>query len=264
MRNFVAALPGGKRQFDGAAEAIKHVGPGEFMILPGDFDPPDPVRATLSQYLGSNYPCYFVVGDHEARSPESMAWLQQWTQKDIPHLARRGPDGAAGTIYSFDFGNSHFAVLNCYFNGRRNTTSDPDISDATIAWLKQDLAATHQPVIWVACHKPIECLPDMDSGRIRHAGDSLIVDPARREAFVAMLKQFHVKALLCGHTHNCSVAKVQDLWQADSGHARGAGDSGAPGTFLKIRVTGERASVDIYRADPNGENYALRKSIELN
>jgi predicted phosphodiesterase len=104
----------------------------------------------------------------------------------------------------------------------------------------------------------------MDSGRIRHAGDSLIIDPERREKFVAMLKKFRVKALLCGHTHNCSVAKVQGVWQTDSGHARGAGDLGAPSTFLKIRVNGDRASVDIYRADRNGQNYALRKSVEMN
>jgi hypothetical protein len=264
MRNYTSPLPGEKRQFDGAAEAIKRVGQGEFMILPGDFDPPNPVRATLNQYVGSNYFCYFVVGDHEARTPESMAWFQKWSRKDIPHLAQRGPDGSAGTIYSFDFGNSHFAVLNCYFDGAANTTSKPDVSDATIAWLKQDLAATHQPLLWVVCHKPIECLPDMDNGRVRHAGDSLIIDPQRRSTFVALLKQFHVKALLCGHTHNCSIAKVQGIWQADSGHARGAGDPGTPSSFLKIRVTGDRVWVDAYRADSNGVNYALRKSVELN
>jgi Calcineurin-like phosphoesterase len=264
MRNYTAPLPGGKRQFDGAAEAIKRVGEGEFLILPGDFDPPSPVRATLNRYLGSNYFSYFVVGDHEARTPESMAWLQQWSQKDIPHLARRGPDGAGGTIYSFDFGNSHFAIINPYFDGTANTSAKPDVSDATIAWLKQDLAATHQPLLWVACHKPIECLPDMDNGRVRHTGDSLIIDPQRREAFVATLKQFHVKALLCGHTHNCSIAKAQGIWQADSGHARGAGDPGTPSSFLKIRVLGDRAWVDAYRANSNGDNYLLRKSVELN
>lgn len=263
MRSCTASLPDGRRQFDGAAEAIKRVGPGDFMILPGDFDPPDPVRTTLSRYLGTNYLCYFVVGDHEAQTPASMAWLQQ--RSEIPNLARRGPDASAGTIYSFNFGNSHFAVLNCYFDGRRNTTNNPDISDATLSWLQQDLAATRQPLIWVVCHKPIECLPDMDNGRVRHAGDSLIIKPERREKFVAMLKHFHVKALLCGHTHNCSVAKVQGgVWQADSGHARGAGDLGAPSTFLKIHVNGDQTSVDIYRADSNGQNYALRKSVELN
>lgn len=264
MRNFTGPLPDGKRQFDGACEAMKQVGAGEFMILPGDFDPPEPVRAMIDRYLGKNYFCYYVVGDHEARTPESMAWFRHWSQTDIPHLVRRGPPGAEATIYSFDFGNSHFVMLSDFFDGKSDASSKPDISDATIAWLEQDLAATHQPLIWVACHKPVECLPDMDSGRARHAGDSLITDPKRRENFVSLLKKYPVRALLCGHTHGCSVVKVQGIWQADSGHARGAGDPGAPSTFLKIRVSGERAWVDVYRADASGENYKLRKTVELN
>jgi hypothetical protein len=263
MRNFIQPLSNGKRQFDGAVEAMKNVGAGEFLLVPGDFDPPQPVRDMVSRYLTSNYPCYFVVGDHDAHSPESMTWFRAWAGNGIPHLARRGPKSAAGTIYSLDFANSHFAVLSCYFNGRTNTSDIPDLSDATIAWLKQDLEATHKPLVWVVCHKPIECLPDMDSGRVRHQGDSLILDPERRRAFEQLLKTFQVKALLCGHTHNCSVSKVQGIWQADSGHARGAGDPGAPGSFLKIRVTGQRAWVDVYRADINGDNYMLRKSVEL-
>jgi hypothetical protein len=54
------------------------------------------------------------------------------------------------------------------------------------------------------------------------------------------------------------------VWQADSGHSRGAvNGKESPSTFLKFRVTGNRASVDVYRADPNGENYKLRQTFEL-
>jgi len=176
----------------------------------------------------------------------------------------RAWSGAETTIYSFDFANSHFVVLSDYFDGHSDSSPQPDISDATLTWLEQDLAATRRPLIWVVCHKPVECLPDMDTGRLRHEGDSLIPDPARRQRFLALVERYHTKALLCGHTHNCSVANVQGLWQLDSGHARGAGDPGAPGTFLKIHVAGPQASVDIYRADPDGKNYRLRKTVDLN
>ncbi|MBI2496805.1 MAG: hypothetical protein HYV75_02365, partial [Opitutae bacterium] len=50
---------------------------------------------------------------------------------------------------------------------------------------------------------------------------------------------------------------------ADSGHARGAGDPGAPSTFLKFRIRGEQVWVDIYRADPTGTEYTLRKTVLL-
>ena len=264
MRNFVAPLADGKRQFDGACEAMKAVGPGEFMVLPGDFDPPDPVRGMLDRYLGTNYFCYFVVGDHEAQSPASMDWFRRWGRTEIPHLVHRGPPGAESTVYSFDYSHAHFVALSDYYDGKTDAAGKPDLSDAEIAWLEKDLSATRQPLIWVISHKPIECLPDMDSGRHRHAGDSLIVDPARREHFVALLKKHNVLAVICGHTHGCSVEKVQGIWQADSGHARGAGDPGAPSTFLKFHVAGTAATVEIYRADAAGAHYTLRKTVALN
>ena len=62
MRNFVEPLPDGKRQFDGACEAIRSAGAGAFLVVPGDFDPPAPVRGMIDRYLGTNYFCYFVVG----------------------------------------------------------------------------------------------------------------------------------------------------------------------------------------------------------
>jgi hypothetical protein len=263
MRNFVEPTADGKHQFDGACEAIRQTGGGAFMILPGDFDPPEKVREMLDRHLGTNYPCYFAVGDHESQSAANMTWFRRWETGNLPHLVRRGPAGAEATTYSFDFGNSHFAVLNNFFDGKSDSAK-PDLSEASMSWLEQDLSSNREPVVWVVSHKPIECLPDMDSGRLRHAGDSLIIDPERRKRFVALLDKYHVRALICGHTHGCSVEKVEGVWQADSGHARGAGDPGAPSTFLKIRVAGGQAWVFVYRADANGDNYQLRKTVEFN
>jgi hypothetical protein len=48
MRNFAVGSPAGKRYFDGACAALQHIGPGNFMVTPGDFDPPAPVRGARS------------------------------------------------------------------------------------------------------------------------------------------------------------------------------------------------------------------------
>ena len=58
--------------FQGACEAMKKVGPGAFMISPGDIDPPGAVREVISEVLGDDFPWYPVVGNHEleADSPE--------------------------------------------------------------------------------------------------------------------------------------------------------------------------------------------------
>ena len=263
MRNFAGSPPPGKRYFDGACEALKTVGGGAFMLSPGDCDPPGPVRATLDRYLGSNYLWYPVAGNHETESARNMNWLRGWSKAGIPHLVRRGPPGAEDTTYSFDFGNSHFVMLNEYYDGRADTVRRDDLPEAGLNWLEADLAATHQPFIFVMGHKPIESLPDMDSGRMRHAKASVSTNATHFARFVELLKRYRVRAYLCGHTHDASVARVKGIWQVDSGHARGGGDTGAPSTFMKVRISGHAAWVDVYRADVKGEHYRLRKTVEL-
>ena len=168
-RNFASGTPAGKRYFDGACEAMEGIGPGEFMVTPGDFDPPAPVRAVIDQYLGTNYLWYPVVGNHEIETPEDMTWVRAWAGRDLPHLVRRGPPGAEITTYSFDFGNSHFVVINQYHNGQTDVPGKTVLSEQTLAWLEKDLAATRKPLIWVFGHNPIASSPDMDTGRVRHA-----------------------------------------------------------------------------------------------
>jgi len=263
MRNYVGPAPAGKRYFDGLCEALQTIGAGAFMVLPGDCDPPGPVRATIDRYLGTNYVWYPVIGNHELGNKTNMAWLRDQAKAGIPHLTRRGPPGAEETTYSFEFENSHFIALDEYYNGKTDSLLNNDIPEAAFDWLEKDLAATQKPLIWVMGHVPIKALPDMDTGRKRHEGGTLTASPAHMERFLGLLKKYRVRAYICGHTHNCSVAKVEGVWQADAGHARGAGDKGAPSTFLKFRISGERTWVDIYRGDTNGVTYQLRKTVEL-
>ena len=46
MRQFTAPDYPGPRYFDGACAALREVGEGAFMVIPGDFDPPERTRAT--------------------------------------------------------------------------------------------------------------------------------------------------------------------------------------------------------------------------
>lgn len=273
MRSFTEnPKPDGKRFFDGACDAMHRVGPGAFLVSPGDFDPPSAVRAIIDQYLGPDFLWYVVVGNHEVENAAVMPWVRAWLASDIPHLVRRGAPGTRLSLYSFDGGPAHFVAIDTYpfaKAGKPGSPLDPgdkgkvDLTEETFQWLQDDLAATHQRFVFVIGHQPLESVPDMDSGRGRHGGESVSFDPARAARFAALLKQHHVRAYICGHTHNTSVVKVQGLWQADSGHARGAGDAGSPSTFLKFRLAGDNAWVDIYRADPTGRDYSLRKTVAL-
>ena len=276
MRSYTENTTGdGRRFFDGVCEAMQRVGPGAFLISPGDFDPPAANRAMIDRYLGPKFPWYIVVGNHEVENAAVMPWVHDWLAADIPHVVRRGLPGTQLTIYSWEIGNSHFVAIDSYpwakagipgdkDKAKVGTKGKVDLTDETFKWIEDDLAAARKPFLWVVGHQPIESIPDMDSGRTRHEVDSVSYDAARAAQFAALLKKFHVRAYICGHTHDTSVVKLKNgIWQCDSGHARGGGDKGSPSTFLKFRIVGNQPFVDIYRGDAQGAAYTLRKTVAL-
>lgn len=268
MRSFTENTKAdGKRFFDGACEAMKRVGPGAFLMSPGDFDPPAANRTIIDRYLGKDFPWYVIVGNHDVENAAVMPWVREWLASAIPHVVRRGLPGTQLTLYSWDIGDSHFVAIDSYpwaVAGNPGNKGKIDLTDATFKWIDDDLAATRKRFRWVIGHQPIESIPDMDSGRVRHDKDSVSYDPARAQRFVDLLKQHRVSAYICGHSHNTSVVKLKSgVWQADTGHARGGGDAGSPSSFLKFRIVGNEPLVEIYRADPSGREYTLRKSILL-
>ena len=263
MREFTGPKHPGPQYFEGACAALRDVGPGDFMISPGDIDPPSAIRATLDCFLGSNYVWYPVVGNHEAETPEDMAWLRAWGRQPIPGLVHRGPTGCESTTYSFDHGPAHFVVLNQYYNGKSDIGSRGDMIDPLYQWLRMDLDANRQPIVFVVGHEPIIPTGDMDNGRLRHQGDSLDAYPANTRRFLDLMRQHRVTAYLTAHSHNTSVTNLAGVWQIDAGHARGLGDKGVRSSFLKLHVQPSGCRADIYRDDGKGGAYKLTKSVKL-
>jgi hypothetical protein len=209
--------------FQGACEAIKKYGKGAFLISPGDVDPPSAVRKVISNIFGEDYPWYPVVGNHDIESPTFMKYLRKYNHggKSLPNIVNSGPSGCIETTYSFDWGNNHFVVLNQYYDGSSDEGSDGDIVPELLTWLENDLAANDKKNIFVFGHEPMIAIPDMDNGRLRHQDDSLNKYPKNSYHFHQLLLRFHVTGYICGHTHNTSIAKINDVWQIDVGHARG-------------------------------------------
>ena len=209
--------------FQGACEAIKTAGRGMFMICPGDIDPPVYVREVIADILGTDYPWYPVVGNHELDAPEHMPYLRAYNKNgtSLPNIVRSGPPGSEETTYSFDWADNHFVVLNQYYDGKSDIGTDGDMVPELLAWLETDLKQNSKQNVFVFGHEPLIAIPDMDNGRLRHQDDSLNKYPKRSFKFSKTLKKYKVKAYICGHTHNTSIAKINDLWQIDVGHARG-------------------------------------------
>ena len=116
--------------YRGACEAIATLGGGAFMASPGDIDPPDGVKWTMEQTIGTEYLWYPVVGNHESETPSDMDWLRTHNLNGdtLPYIVNVGPAGSEETTYSFDYENAHFVVLNQYFNGISDTGGNGDVS----------------------------------------------------------------------------------------------------------------------------------------
>lgn len=265
VRNYTPPEHPGPEYFVGACTAIRELGPGAFMLTPGDMDPPERVRATLDQVLGEDYVWYPVIGNHELDKPEHMAYLRAYNAggRTLPGIVSAGPPGARETCYSFDYQNAHLVVLNQYYDGASDSGTDGDVGDALYEWLAADLAANDKPLVFVFGHEPVVSVPDLTNGRVRHRGDSLDKYPANNHRFWTLLRQHGVLAYFCGHTHNLSLAQINGVWQIDCGHARGQGDPGAASTFLKLHVQPEGVRCKVYRSAGAGGPYRLAYETRL-
>lgn len=266
MRNF-AANGEWSKNFSGACDAARAVGAGAFMISPGDLDvdPPSAVRDMLSRVIGEDYPWYPVLGNHDPESPSTMRYLRDYS-RTVPNVVNRGPKGTESTTYSFDWADTHFVVLNQYYDGVNDWGLEGDVVPELLEWLEADLAATSKPHIFVFGHEPLLPMPDMDNGRIRHQGDSLDEHPESAFAFHQVMLKHGVDAYVCGHTHNTSYAQINGLWQLDAGHARGLEEASyADQMYAAIgraieegrqRGVGEAESLrQLYRDDPYHIDY---------
>jgi 3',5'-cyclic AMP phosphodiesterase CpdA len=242
-------------RFKAVAEAIRSVGPGDFMVTSGDMVYAESVRATLDAILGRQYPWYPAPGNHDIEKPENMAWLREYNAggRKLPHIVRSGPPGAVETCYSFDYGNAHFVAVNEYFDGQRDDMKGGDVSDALYRWLAEDLSANRKPIVFVIGHEPYLALVDMDTGQLRHRGDSLDANEANQRRFWSLLRKHHVTAFICGHTHCVSVTKFNGVWQLNCGRSPEPGNPNKSAGFLRIRIDSDRVYCDVYRDTGSGK-----------
>lgn len=222
--------------FLGALEAISEFGKGSFMVSPGDVEPVDASANLIAKVLGEDYPWYPVIGNHETEDSTYMQSLRDINAggNSLQNVVNIGPPGSVETTFSFDYGNSHFVVLNQYFDGKSDMGTDGNLVPELLQWLEDDLEKNTKPYVFVIGHEPLVAIPDLANGRIRHVGDSLDKYPRKAFKFHQLLMKYKVVAYLCGHTHNTSYSNINGLWQFDCGHARGIEDVFPEGVYASI------------------------------
>lgn len=100
---------------------------------------------------------------------------------------------------SFDYGNSHFVIVNTNAVWPDGTIHDGSIDAAQQAWLESDLAANQSATnIFVFMHHYPFGPPDPDNP---DAGDTGWDSTADRDAFHQIMVKYHVRAVFSSHNH---------------------------------------------------------------
>jgi len=117
-------------------------------------------------------------------------------------------------VYSFDYGNSHFVMLNNDYKNLVILKAEREkgkIAGRQLEWLKRDLERAMRrgaKNIFVFFHEPAFPNGGHLGDSMYHNGDKAYVKP--RNEFWRLLCQYRVVATFCGHEHNYSRTLVDE------------------------------------------------------
>lgn len=140
-----------------------------------------------SQGVIDTIPIMPVAGNHETYTPEqgfSMPILFTGQFK----LPGNGPEGLKGQVYSFNYGNVHFTILDSQEGEEEGFL--PDMLERQKHWLAKDLKDTDKQWKIVLIHRP-PYHNRSDEG-----------DENLRRDLVPIFDQYHVDVVFSGHDHN--------------------------------------------------------------
>lgn len=165
--------------------------------------------------LAANTPFLISPGNHEMLNGSPPAGQDPLTIFDEQFAQPTGPDPLhlitakyPGTVYSFDWGNSHFVSIdNCRYDPTKHHNGMYQLSDEELQWLDNDLKeAQSRGVrhIFVMAHANAFNVGGDEAGMAEY--------PVERDAFWQILVNYNVDAYITGHNH-----EFNDEWGQNSG-----------------------------------------------
>ena len=127
-----------------------------------------------------------VVGNHETYTPYGKFSLPVYFTEQF-ELPTNGPESLKKQVYSFDYGNVHFVVLDTQFGEERGFI--PESLQLQKEWLENDLARSDKKWKVVFMHRPIY------HNRIKEQGFDLTARLA------PVFDQYGVDVVFTGHDH---------------------------------------------------------------
>nr|MBU1327941.1 metallophosphoesterase [Candidatus Omnitrophota bacterium] len=181
---------------------------------------------------------YIGVGNHEIESEMSENII-----RSVFEMPENGPNDFKELIYSFDYKNTHFIMLDTEaFNNFHA------IGEVQLKWLKEDVKKNQKKTIFIFGHDPAYPV-------YNHIGSSLDKHAVERDELWGIFKKYNVSAYICGHEHLYNRSIHNGVYQII------AGGGGAPVSvpeekggfynFIVIDVKDDEA-IEITVKDING------------
>jgi hypothetical protein len=194
-----------------------------------------------------------TTGNHEVDTPDpDMLWMRaeyetgNSLRTPLKNITNEdGPETCKETMYSIDYEDVRFVVINPYWDGFNDVgyAMDAKINEYHLSWLKNTLYNHNKKFCIVFCHEP--AYPQN-----RHIGSSLDRNTTTRDQFWTMLEEYGVDIFFNGHSHVYSKYRHGEnlVWQIDSGNA-GSIDGVVPDsfTFLDVSVYANNIVVDAWK-----------------
>ena len=193
--------------------------------------------------LAHTTPFLVAVGNHEMNFT-SYSTINMFNQEFAQ--PQTGPSGYPGTVFSFDWGNSHFVIVDtCHVNTSSNCGGGTNncmyyMFDDMLNWLDSDLASAQSRGvrhIFVMGHS--HAYADA-SWTLNYMGNY----PTQRDKFWTILANHKVDAYICGHIHefhdNLGQQGVVQWLNGNSGAGSG------PYDWTLWQIHGDTATATLY------------------
>jgi len=180
----------------------------DFIIIVGDMitgsTKTDAHRDRLKKWKsiveGYRIPFYIGVGNHEIESEVSEDIV-----RSVFEMPENGPSGLKELVYSFDYKNAHFIMLDtAIFN------SFHALGKVQMEWLKEDLEKNQKNSIFIFGHDPAYPV-------YSHIGTSLDKYSIQRDELWKLFELHGVRIYFCGHEHLYSRSIHGDVYQVITG-----------------------------------------------
>lgn len=138
-----------------------------------------------AQGIIDTIPVMPVIGNHETYTPERRFSMPVLFTSQLK-LPQTGPEGLTGQVYSFDYGDVHFVMLDSQEGEERSFV--PDMLERQKVWLENDLAKTNKKWKIISLHR------SPYNNKVNHNNNI-------RAAFVPIFDQYHADVVFTGHDH---------------------------------------------------------------